>query len=84
MSINLCHIKCLNECKDYLLINQILLERKKAACLIQKNYKIYKNKQKIKNLIFISNILIQRKKKTKNIILSYQKLFTSIKNKKTN
>ena len=65
MSINLCHIKCLNECKDYLLINKILLERKKAACLIQKNYKIFKNKQKRKSLIFISNILIQRKKKQK-------------------
>ena len=56
MSINLNHIKCLNKYKDYLLINQILFERNKAACLIQKNYKIFKNKKRIKNLIFISNI----------------------------
>ena len=59
------NIKCLKEYKDYLLINQILVDRNKAASLIQKNYKIYKNKQKIKNVIFISNILTQRKKEQK-------------------
>ena len=62
-------IKYLNEYKDYLLINQILLERNRAAHLIQKNYKIFRNKKKIKNLIFISNIITQRKQK--QIILYY-------------
>jgi hypothetical protein len=56
---------CLNEYKDYLFINQILIDRNKAAYLIHKNYKIFKNKMKIKNLIFISSILTQRKKNQK-------------------
>jgi ubiquitin C-terminal hydrolase len=58
---------CLNEYKDYLFINQILIDRNKAAYLIHKNYKIFKNKMKIKNLIFISSILTQRKKNQKKL-----------------
>jgi len=75
-------IKYVNEYKDYLLINQILLERNRAAHLIQKNYKIFRNKKKIKNLIFISNIITQRKQKQKILYYHIKNFLYRLKIKK--
>jgi len=85
MSLNIYqinNIKCLNEYKDYLLINQILLDRNNAASLIQKNYKIFKNKQKIKHIILISNILTQRKKEQKILYYYFKNYLYRLKIKK--
>jgi hypothetical protein len=72
----------LNEYKEYSLIREILLERNEAAGLIQKNYKIFKNRQKIKNLFLISNILTQRRNMQKILYYHIKNYLFKLKVKK--